>query len=263
LSDIAERKAGLIGGILALRRRAKLGLKRLRMERWSREYEEILSEPDHRKRFDRLYTQRIWSRNAKSPETGCGSGSTLASTAVFREELERFLSLRTPGVFFDAPCGDFHFMSTVCFPAGWHYIGGDLSPSAIRDACRKAPATEFREFDLTRDKFPANNVWLCRACLFHLSFSDIRKVLENFARSDGKIAIITSLPDVRENVDIATGHYRPLDLTKLPIGLPKPHEFLNDVPDDPTPWIAGIWSREEVASALQCDRRILDRPPRL
>ena len=252
MSDTAGRKAGLIGDILALHRRAELGLKRLRMERWSREYEEVLSEPDHRKRFDRLYTQRMWSPIAKSHETGCGSGSTLASTAVFREELvERFLSRQTPGVFFDAPCGDFHFMSTVCFPAGWHYIGGDLSPSAIRDARRKSPAIEFREFDLTQDEFPANNVWLCRACLFHLSFSDIRKVLENFARSDGKIAIITSHQDVRENVDIATGRYRSLDLTKPPIGLPKPHEFLNDVSDDPTPWIAGIWSREEVASALQ------------
>ena len=82
-------------------------------------------------------------------------------------------------------------MSRVRFPAGWSYIGGDISPAALRDAKRFAPDRDFREFDLLTDPFPASDAWLCRACLFHLSFADIRIVLENFVRSDGKLAIIT------------------------------------------------------------------------
>src|SRR5437879_108562 len=54
---------------------------------------------------------------------------------------------------FDAPCGDFYFMSRVHFPAGWSYIGGDISPAALRDARRFAPNREFREFDLLTDPF--------------------------------------------------------------------------------------------------------------
>jgi hypothetical protein len=141
-------------------------------------------------------------------------------------------------------------MSRVRFPAGWSYIGGDISPAALRDARRFAPDRDFREFDLLTDPFPASDAWLCRACLFHLSFADIRAVLENFVRSDGRLAIITSHTEVATNGDIATGDYRPLDLTAPPINLPKPSRFLRDISTVASPWIAGIWSREEIASSL-------------
>jgi hypothetical protein len=236
--------------VVEFHRSLKLRWKQLRTARWRREYRNAISEPDYRRRFDRLYVQRLWSRIAGTQETGCGGGSTLEATQVFRDELERFLAAQPPGVFFDAPCGDFYFMSRVRFPAGWSYIGGDISPAALRDARRFAPDRDFREFDLMTDPFPANDAWLCRACLFHLSFADIRAVLENFVRSDGRLAIITSHTEVATNGDIATGDYRPLDLTAPPINLPKPSRFLRDISTVASPWIAGIWSREEIASSL-------------
>jgi hypothetical protein len=49
---------------------------------------------------------------------------------------------------------------------------------------------------------------------------------------------------------MATGDYRPLDLTARPINLPKPARFLRDISTVSSPWIAGIWSRQEIASAL-------------
>jgi hypothetical protein len=236
--------------VVEFHRSLKLRWKQLRTARWRREYQNAISEPDYRRRFDRLYVQRLWSRIAGTQETGCGGGSTLEATQVFRDELERFLAAQPPGVFFDAPCGDFYFMSRVRFPAGWSYIGGDISPAALRDARRFAPDRDFREFDLLTDPFPASDAWLCRACLFHLSFADIRAVLENFVRSDSKLAIITSHIEVPTNSDIATGDYRPLDLTAPPINLPKPSRFLRDISTVASPWIAGVWSREEIASSL-------------
>jgi SAM-dependent methyltransferase len=236
--------------VAGFHRSLKMRWKRFRSARWRREYSDALAEPDYRKRFDRLYAQRLWSRIAGTQETGCGGGSTLEATQIFRDELERFLSAQAPGVFFDAPCGDFYFMSRVRFPPGWTYIGGDISPAALRDARQVAPGRDFREFDLLTDPFPASDAWLCRACLFHLCFADIRMVLENFARSDGKLAIITSHTGVPANVDMPTGDYRPLDLTAPPINLPKPARFLRDLSTVSSPWVAGIWSRQEIASAL-------------
>lgn len=92
-----------------------------------------------------------------------------------------------------------------------------------------------------------NGVWLCRACLFHFSFADIRAALQNFARSSGRLAIITSEKGIATNTDIATGDYRRLDLMLPPFNLPVPIGTLRDLPGQ----IAGVWSREQIATTLK------------
>jgi hypothetical protein len=89
-------------------------------------------------------------------------------------------------------------------------------------------------------------VWLCRDCFFHFSYADIRAALENFARSAGHVAIITSNTGIAGNTDIRTGDFRRLDLTLPPFNLPKPAVALRDLPGQ----IAGVWSRAEIAAAL-------------
>jgi SAM-dependent methyltransferase len=194
-------------------------------------------QPDH------LVTSRI----AKHPESASGEGSSLDATAAFRADLQAFLSETEPGVFLDAPCGDLNFMQHIQFPPGWAYIGADIAPSLIGDLRQRFPGKTFREFDMTSDPFPACDVWLCRACLFHFSFADIRAALENFARSSCHLAIITSDNGIATNTDIATGDYRRLDLTLPPFNLPKPAGVLRDLPGQ----IAGVWSREQIAAALK------------
>jgi hypothetical protein len=54
------------------------------------------------------------------------------------------------------------------------------------------PGLVFIHFDITRDPFPASDVWHCRDCLFHLSFLDIAKALTNFQASAIPYALLTS-----------------------------------------------------------------------
>jgi hypothetical protein len=109
----------------------------------------------------------------------------------------------------------------------------------------------FIEFDLTKDAFLPCDVWLCRACLFHLSFEDIVKVLKNFAKSTGRLALISNHHGVLKNADITTGDYRPLDLTLPPISLPPPRRLLTDKPHGENEITVGIWQREEIARSVE------------
>jgi hypothetical protein len=238
--------SAMLASVLKTHRKFKLAWDRLRRLPWTLEYEAVLAEPDRRSRFDRIYRRKIWSRIAKHRESASGEGSSLDKTTHFRTDLERFLQAAPPGIFLDAPCGDLNFMPYVQFPPAWDYIGADIAPSLIRDLKKKFPAMRFREFDLIIDQFPASDVWLCRACFFHFSYADIHAALQNFARSAGQIAIITSNTGITGNTDIRTGDFRQLDLMLPPFNLPKPAVALRDLPGQ----IAGVWTRAEIAAAL-------------
>ena len=211
---------------------------------------EIFAQSTPRERFDQIYKHGFWLRRAHSLESRSGNASSLASTTLFREDLTAFLRREPPGVFFDAPCGDFNFMRHVEFPPQWSYVGGDIAPSLIRDITANFPDRRFIEFDLARDPFPKCSIWLCRDCLPHLSFEEIRKVFENFARSKARFALITCHQDVGANRDMITGGFRPLDLTQPPFNLPRPDAFLRDSPLGEAPRFVGIWSRSQIAATL-------------
>jgi hypothetical protein len=217
-------------------------------------YVSMLQETTSQARFTRIYKDGLWLNALNPSESRSGSGSTLASTAVFRAGLEKFLAERAPLTLFDAPCGDFNYMRHVKFPDGVRYIGGDIVPELVAALRRKYPDFRFVDFDITRDKFPECDIWLCRDCLFHLSYADIRKALENFVRSSARYALITNHLNVKENSDIVTGDFRFLDLTLPPVSLPAPQLSLHDLPVDGEPRIVGLWSKEQIRDALANDR---------
>ena len=234
--------ANLMSNLLPGRVRRKLQRGRVRRQ--------IFAQSTARERFDQIYRLGFWVQRAHSTESRSGNGSSFASTTQFREDLTVFLQREPPGVFLDAPCGDFNFMSHVAFTPRWSYVGGDIAPSLIQDITAKYPDRRFVEFDLVRDPFPACDVWLCRDCLPHLSFAEIRKVFENFARSKARLALITCHQDVGTNCDTITGGFRPLNLTLPPFNLPRPEAFLRDSPIGEAPRIVGIWSCSDIAAAL-------------
>ena len=74
-------------------------------------------------------------------------------------------------------------MKEVQFPENMNYVGGDIVPQIIerlRGAYRRGDRN-FILLDITRDDLPEADLWLCRDCLAHLSYADVRKALENFA----------------------------------------------------------------------------------
>ncbi|MFL5566767.1 MAG: class I SAM-dependent methyltransferase [Gemmatimonadaceae bacterium] len=170
-------------------------------------------------RFERIYSTNLWS----DPESRSGVGSGLDSTRVLRAELPKALRQLEARVLLDVPCGDFTWMAHVDL-TGIDYIGGDIVPSII-EANQRKHANESRRFielDLTRDALPDADVLLCRDCLVHLSYANIRAVLANIARSNIRFVLLTSFPGRGGNYDVADGDWRPLDFQARPFSFPEP-----------------------------------------
>ena len=208
-------------------------------------------------KFTRIYDRKLWLRvnpAVNADKSLSGQGSTLQSTAVFRHELECFLSQVKAHRLLDIPCGDFNWMRFVRFPPGLEYVGGDIVPVLVARLNKsygcdeKASQRVFRVFDLTRDPFDVADIWLCKDCIQHLSNKDILLALGNFCRSSVEYALISNHNDVMENADIPSGGFRHVDLTLPPFNLPTPLTKLRDTPVDHEPRYIGVWKREDLTS---------------
>jgi hypothetical protein len=110
------------------------------------------------------------------------------STANLREALPLVFRKLDVRIFIDAPCGDYNWMRLVPFPTERRYIGLDVVPKLIESNQKSygAGKAEFHKLDITREPLPYGDLLFCRDCLFHLSFGNIFKFLENFVRSETK-----------------------------------------------------------------------------
>ena len=174
-------------------------------------------------RFARIFTTNLWAADSRS-----GLGSELTATAGVREQLPRLLEALGAGSLLDLPCGDFGWLSTV--PLDLDYTGGDIvadargqQPGAV---WRPGSRRRFLRLDLTADPLPRADVVLCRDCLVHLSFDHIRQAFDNLRRSGSTWLLTTTFLDHHENVDIESGDWRILNLTRPPFNLPAPEGVL-------------------------------------
>ena len=197
-------------------------------------------------RFDRIADDNLWG----SGESLSGKGSEIRQSAPYRERLIRLIEKRKFGSMFDAPCGDLNWMRLVLEQCPIKYVGGDISTTVVELNRKRYPHLEFTPFDITRDTFPAADVWHCRDCLFHLSEEDIFLALRNFVASDIPFALITNHQGMIRNVDIETGGWRYLDLMRAPFNLPQPLERLSDFRFGDLPQMVGLWSRAQIEQAI-------------
>ena len=175
---------------------------------------------DHGAVFSKIFNDRHWG----DEESVSGIGSRMEQTESIRQELPRIITQYRVKRLFDAPCGDLNWIKPVLMQTKVDYIGGDIVPEVVEMARRNSPNPDyqFRVFDITQDDFPAADVWLCRDVLFHLSYANIWKALENFCRSNvGMMLVTTHTAGNFENYDIWTGDFRLVDLFKKPFSLPK------------------------------------------
>lgn len=100
--------------------------------------------------------------------------------------------------------------------------------------------------NLVTDPFPQADVWMCRACLFHLSYDLIFSALKNFASSSIPLAMITNQSAAVANRNITTGDYRDLNLLLPPFSLPPPIDTLIDEPYG----TMAVWRRDQIATWL-------------
>jgi hypothetical protein len=203
-------------------------------------------------RFRSIWKHNYWGNG----ESISGPGSTLYQASNFIEHFPSFIKEFNIKSIIDAPCGDFNWMKVALSGSPKiKYIGGDLVPEIVKylNTTYEFQNTEFRIFDITKDKFPKVDVWLARAILYHLSNKDIYLALENFVKSKIPYILTTNCvtePD-HKNTDIKSGEWRSLNLELSPFNFPK--DALWEIEDsrDPHPRMKlTLWTRSQIESVL-------------
>jgi len=176
-----------------------------------------------------IFTSLIENNAWGSAESRSGGGSTRERGSHFRAELLEVLQQFRIASIVDAPCGDFNWMRDV---VGEHdYVGIDIVAELIA-ANGERYGTANRRFlcrDLTHHSLPKADLILCRDCLVHFSYADIRAAFANFQRSGSKYLLTTTFANA-VNIDIRTGGWRPLNLQAEPFAFPKPIAVIDELP---------------------------------
>lgn len=172
-------------------------------------------------RFDKIYSLKYWS----DVESRSGTGSSLRSTENIRIHLPKIIERFNIKRLFDAPCGDFYWMSQVLKNIDVDYIGSDIVEDLIvSNRKHEKNNIKFFKLDIRIDKLPVSDLMLCRDCLFHFSYEDIFKFLDNFLISDIKYILLTSHLNTEnkfENKNIVTGDFRKIDFFSKPFNFEK------------------------------------------
>lgn len=249
---VSLQKNGIIGTLLRIVRYPLVRVVQRWRTRKQRDFSgRVLLLPSMEERFTWIYQNNFWG----SEESVSGTGSTLRYTENLRKALPEIFRAHSIRRVFDAPCGDFNWMSHLLTEVDIKYTGGDIvAPLVERHRAKFGGASiSFVHIDLTRDPFPNADLMICRDCLFHLSYEDTFRVLEGFLGS-GIPYLLTSThgnDGQFENHDIKTGDFRLIDLYSAPYCFPgNPLVVIDDwLPPDPERYMC-LWTRDQVAQAV-------------
>ncbi len=177
--------------------------------------------------FTHIYNTHAWP----GKESYSGPGSTLKETAIIRKKIPELLQELNAKIFLDAPCGDFNWMQHVDLSCLDQYIGMDIVEPLIQKNKQKYE-NENRLFlcaNIVTDPLPQADVILCRDCLVHLKFQDIRQALKNMKASGVTYLLTTTFPRIQLNRDLKkTGQWRRLNLQRPPFNFPEPLALINE-----------------------------------
>jgi hypothetical protein len=184
-------------------------------------------------RFTKIYNKN----SGNNAESKSGPSSTLARTEQIREQLPALLKRHSIKSILDAPCGDLNWMSTLLQKEFVEvYFGGDIVHDIIlhnKEKYADLKNSQFLALDITKDILPNSDLLLCRDCLFHFSYADIRRFLINFSESDIPLLLTTTHYNSTNflNKDISTGGWRWFDLFQEPLFFPHPIDRISDGTD--------------------------------
>lgn len=169
--------------------------------------------------FHRIYQRNFWG----DAESASGDGSALARTATIRRELPGALVRLGVRSMLDAPCGDLNWVRHTPLALD-RYVGMDIVPELIERNQRLhgSAEREFRCGDLCASPLPEVDAILCRDCLVHFAFADVFRALRTFRASGARYLLTTTFTTHAWNVDIFTGHWRPINLQRPPFSFPAP-----------------------------------------
>jgi hypothetical protein len=174
----------------------------------------------------------IWRTNLWGAETSAsGLGSEDAATATLRRELPQLFRRLRIETLLDLPCGDFGWMSRVELGLKT-YLGADIVAELVVENTRRYATADgrigFAHLDLLTGPLPAMDAILCRDCLVHLSFANIRRALAGLCASGSRLLIATTFNEHERNEDAADGDWRMLNMQRAPFAFPPPLAVINE-----------------------------------
>lgn len=245
---VALRRQGLVATI----RRLPTTLEALWREQRLRDL--IRKQVSIEDRFTWIHDSNHWmSRDSVS-----GSGSSLDYTRSLRMALPEIFKNFGIASVFDAPCGDFNWMSRVIEESSVDYTGADIvKPLTDRlQAEFGRPGVRFLHMNLITDLHPKVDLVICRDLLFHLSSEDAFSVLNRFVESESRYLLTTThvFENGESNREIETGDFRPIDLFAPPFELPRNYLLAIEdyLPPDPRR-VMLLWSSEQIKERLNPD----------
>ncbi len=182
---------------------------------------------DLKRLFSDIYQRNTWADS----ESVSGGGSRLDRTQEVREILPALLETLNVRSLLDAGCGDWNWMSTLKLEK-FQIKACDIVPEMIARNIEKYQTLThtFWVADITNAPLPRVDLILCRTVLFHLSFENVCKALENFKASGARYLLATTHPNQAVNEEIPDGHWRRLNLQAAPFNLPEPSVSFEDGP---------------------------------
>jgi hypothetical protein len=180
---------------------------------------------ERRKIFAEIHRTRAWGDG----ESTSGPGSTRERAASFLHELIELVQSLGVSTLLDAPCGDFSWAKPLADSVSV-YIGVDVVPALVADCNQRfsSPRRRFLCLDFVENTLPHADLVLCRDGLVHLSESDIIRALRNLRATGAEYFIATTFTGDRENIDVPTGGWRPLNLERSPFWLPQPLRLVDE-----------------------------------
>jgi len=193
--------------------------------------------------FTDYYRKNTWL----GIESRSGLGSSLAQTVEIRKQLPTLIRQFGVKSLLDLPCGDYNWMKLVSLDI--EYTGADIVRELIdNNQVYSRPGCQFVYLDLLTSNLPTVDLILCRDCLGHFSFEDIKKAVANMCRSKSTYLLTTTFTERKMNWDIETGQWRPINLQISPFNFPAPLTIINEKCPDCFPAYAdkslGLWRLE-------------------
>jgi hypothetical protein len=185
----------------------------------------------HSQVFTEIFQNKYWG----DEESLSGVGSTASETKNISAELPKLFREFNIQSMLDIPCGDFYWMRKVDL-SGVQYTGADIVEALVEqnNAKYKRENVSFKHLDLVSSPLPKVDLIFTRDCLVHLSEDLVKGAIENIKKSGSKYLLTTIFTNTRQNENIVTGNWRPLNLCIAPFNFPPPIKTIRDTALQPT-----------------------------
>lgn len=196
-------------------------------------YRRALRQSTLEEKFTLIFDKNLWG----SRESSSGIGSEIAYTESLRDWIIQLIRDHDVKTIVDAPCGDFNWMRFVLSEVDVDYVGLDIVAGMVQanNDCYGDENVEFIVADICTDELPGCDLLIVRDFLFHLSWNDTDRFLENIAGLEFKYLLTTShLVDKRYvNSDVVSGDFRLIDIFRRPYYFNNQHviDRIHDFPE--------------------------------